>query len=168
MKKILLIAPDFNNYTEIFSNSIDKCGYNAISLSFSAYDWRTAVCKLFHCSDKKIIDKKKTIFNKRILELYKEINPEFVIVIRGDFMERETLSSITCPKAIWLYDSVSRYPDMMENWELYDLHYVFEESDVLKLKEKNKESVFLPLGYDEQKYYPINTNTKDVSTMISM
>ena len=36
MKKILLIAPDFNNYTEIFSNSIDKCGYNAISLSFSA------------------------------------------------------------------------------------------------------------------------------------
>ena len=28
MKKILLIAPDFNNYTEIFSNSIDKCGYN--------------------------------------------------------------------------------------------------------------------------------------------
>mgnify|MGYP000014749548 FL=1 len=162
MKKILLIAPDFNNYTEIFSNSIDKCGYNAISLSFSAYDWRTAVCKLFHCSDKKIIDKKKTIFNKRILELYKEINPEFVIVIRGDFMERETLSSITCPKAIWLYDSVSRYPDMMENWELYDLHYVFEESDVLKLKEKNKESVFLPLGYDEQKYYPINTNTKDV------
>lgn len=66
-------------------------------------------------------------------------------------MERETLSSITCPKAIWLYDSVSRYPDMMENWELYDLHYVFEESDVLKLKEKNKESVFLPLGYDEQK-----------------
>lgn len=76
------------------------------------------------------------------MELYKEINPEFVIVIRGDFMERETLSSITCPKAIWLYDSVSRYPDMMENWELYDLHYVFEESDVLKLKEKNKESVF--------------------------
>ena len=100
MKKILLIAPDFNNYTEIFSNSIDKCGYNAISLSFSAYDWRTAVCKLFHCSDKKIIDKKKTIFNKRILELYKEINPEFVIVIRGDFMERETLSSITCPRSI--------------------------------------------------------------------
>ena len=61
-------------------------------------------------------------------------------------MERETLSSITCPKAIWLYDSVSRYPDMMENWELYDLHYVFEESDVLKLKEKNKEKCFFTIG----------------------
>lgn len=61
-------------------------------------------------------------------------------------MERETLSSITCPKAIWLYDSVSRYPDMMENWELYDLHYVFEESDVLKLKEKKQRKCFFTIG----------------------
>ena len=43
MKKVMLIAPNFNNYTEIFENSISENGYSVISKSFTPYNWKTAV-----------------------------------------------------------------------------------------------------------------------------
>jgi hypothetical protein len=162
MKKVMLIAPNFNNYTEIFENSISENGYSVISKSFTPYNWKTAFCKMFHLNEDKIIKRKVLHFNKKIIKLYSEINPDFVIIIRGDFMQKNTLEMIKCPKALWLYDSVTRYPEMTKDWELYDLHYVFENSDVDTLKKEGKYAVFLPLGYDNHKYYPVSNVDKKI------
>lgn len=171
MKKVLLLAPHFNNYTEIFSSSIQQCGYQVIALSFEAYSWKTALCKMLHQNYKWIVEKEKDRFNRTVTKVYEKNLPDFVIVIRGDFMREQTLRIMKKSAiALWLYDSISRYPESGNNWDLYDLHYVFEESDVEKLSKEGKEACFLPLGYDSQRYYAIESReeTIDISFVGAM
>ena len=163
MKKVLLIAPEFNEYTEMFSRSIAKCGYDVKALSFTPYNWKTALLKKLHINQDKLIRREVDSFNRDILRCYDSYSPEFVIVIRGDFVNRISLEKMNrSKKAIWLYDSITRYPKSAENWNLYDLHYVFEQSDIAELEKQGKKAVFLPLGYDETLYFPIEQENREV------
>lgn len=162
MKKVMLIAPDFNQYTQIFSDSIMQCGYDVRAMSFTPYNWKTAILKMLHMDDKKLINREIVAFNYEIKKNYKEYRPDFVIIIRGDFMCSDTLEQMHVKKVLWLYDSVSRYPDSARNWDAYDLHYVFEESDIEVLAKSGKQAEFLALGYDPKKYFPINAVKQDV------
>ncbi len=163
MKKVLLLAPDFNDYTKMFSRSIRKCGYRVRSISFDPYDWATALLKKLHVSQESLIDYRVKRFNKYIVEKFKEYKPDYVIVIRGDFILRETLSRFKKVRlAIWLYDSVTRYPRTMDNWDLYDCHYVFEKSDIELLNKKSLNACFLPLGYDQRLYFPVDNEKQDI------
>lgn len=163
MKKVLLLAPNFNQYTEIFSDSIQQCGYLVTALSFEAYSWKTALCKMLHKDDKHIVEKERDRFNKRVIQVYEKEKPDFVIIIRGDYMRSQTLKAMQDSKlALWLYDSIQRYPESKNNWELYDLHYVFEETDIEQLYSENRQAEFLPLGYDPQKYFMIKSAKKTI------
>lgn len=171
MKKVLLLAPDFNQYTEIFCRSIQQCGYEVKGLSFKGYNWETALYKRIGLDENIVVEKKRNIFNKKVIQLYEQYSPDFVIVIRGDFMQKSTLEFMKKSKlALWLYDSLTRYPEMRANWELYDLHYVFEASDIEQLEKDNKQVEFLPLGYDEGRYYelPEVEKTVDISFVGAM
>lgn len=164
MKKVLLIAPKFNEYTEIFARSIESCGYIVKMISFTPYGWKTALFKKIHLSQDTVIQREIEHFNKTITNVYNVFCPEYVIVIRGDFLQRDLLKRMKqhSKLAIWLYDSVLRYPKTKDNWDLYDLHYVFEESDVKILQDENKDAVFLPLGYDEDSYFYIPNRRKNI------
>lgn len=163
MKKVLLIAPEFNEYTEMFSRSIAKCGYDVKALSFTPYNWKTALLKKLHINQDRLIAREVDSFNRDILRCYDSYSPEFVVVIRGDFVNRTSLEKMSRSKiAIWLYDSITRYPKSAENWDLYDLHYVFEQSDIAELEKQGKKAVFLPLGYDETLYFPIEQENREV------
>ena len=163
IKKVLLIAPDFNNYTEIFSKSISEFGYKVEALSFTPYNWKTALLKKLHLNQEKLINNEVDAFNSEIVRKYKSFAPDYVIVIRGDFVRKETLEIMKgTRKAIWLYDSITRYPKSSDNWEMYDLHYVFEQSDIEILRVQGKQAFFLPLGYDGDRYYPIKQENQDI------
>ena len=163
MKKVLLIAPDFNNYTDAFSRSISKCGYNVKHLSFTPYNWKTALLKKMHLSQEKLIAQEIDAFNIKILNKYKLFLPDFVIAINGDFIKEATLKEMgNTKKGLWLYDSITRYPRIADNWNYYDLHYVFEQSDIAILNGQGKKAVFLPQGYDDAVYAPIEKKCQDI------
>lgn len=163
MKKVLLLAPDFNQYTEMFCKSIQNCGYQVKGLSFKAYNWKTALFKLLHLDENIVVEKRRSHFNELARAVYKEYAPDYVIVIRGDFMQYQTLEQMKKSRlALWLYDSLKRYPETGKNWEMYDLHYVFEASDIEQLEKENKQVEFLPLGYDSERYTEITDVEKTV------
>ena len=163
MKRVLLVAPEFNDYTEMFSRSIAKCGYDVKALSFTPYNWKTALLKKIHLSQDKLINDEINAFNNELLKCYISYSPDFVIVIRGDFVNASTLEEMHgSKKAIWLYDSITRYPKSADNWALYDLHYVFEQSDIRELDRQGKTAVFLPLGFDDNLYFPIEPESREI------
>lgn len=155
MKKVLLLSPKFNNITDFFIKAIQDNNCQVFSLEFSPYGMDTALLKMLHYADEVAVEKKRKKFNSKALEKFHEVVPDVVIVIRGDYMQKEILQAMKSAKLIlWMYDSIRRYPKMIENIELYDNVYTFDIEDNQALQMKHNNSSFLPLAYDEKTYFP--------------
>lgn len=100
--------------------------------------------------------------NKALLSSVKKFQPDLVLVINGEALFRETIQKIStkCKVFHWAIDGISNLKTHKENFDDYDLNYVFEPTDVPLIPK----SVYLPLGVSFKYFYPTQVaKTIDVS-----
>jgi spore maturation protein CgeB len=100
----------------------------------------------------------RTIGSQLLKKLKKE-NPDTLLVIKGTALLPETLRQIkrdfkSTRLILWMQDSITRYPLVLNGVEFYDHVYVFEPSDIPGLESIGIQSSFLPPGYDPAIYKP--------------
>lgn len=162
MKKVLLVAPQFNQINDFFARSIRENSCEVSVLEFSPYGPDTALFKMLKKDIAPLISSKRKRFNESVWKQFCAISPDIVIIIRGDYMDKDVLKKMKTSRLIlWMYDSVRRYPEMGNYLDLYDEIYSFDPDDVTALNKRYRNVEFLPLGYDEKVYFPMNRK-KDI------
>ena len=163
-KKVLVIGPEFFGYYLSVEKAFKQLGYTTQSVSYITQvenKWERIV---YHFSGDKeaFFEKKRRVFNNKVLSLYKEFRPDIVFIIQGSEIYSETVEKMKeAKKILWMMDSIFRNKRGYALRKIVDYIFVFERTDVDKLLEnENIVSHFLPLALDEAVYYPY-TNRKD-------
>lgn len=157
--KILLISPDFFNYSKIIKSEIEKKGYEV--------DWfsdRNSISFV----QKALLRVKKSIlknFIKRYLEELTEFvadkQYEYVVVINGEVLNEDFLYNLRLIQSnatfvLYMWDSLSNFPDSQKLLKCFDKCFSFDIDDC-----KNFNLNFLPLFYyDEDGYFQYQNKEK--------
>lgn len=170
-KKVLVIGPDFYGYSKSVKKAFQRLGYKTDIINYRKSHKNT----LF----KRARLKFETIFrvnyyenmeinkwNQLILKKYSEFKPEVVMVLKGDMLTKKTLKKMKDSIIIlWVMDSIFSLKETYENIDLYDYRFMFEKTDVDKLKKRGIKSWFLPSALDESVYYPVLIPKKDIDLL---
>ena len=102
--------------------------------------------------------------DRRLVEAHRALRPELVLVIRGSWVDAETLSAMAgSTRAVWFQDMVHRSDAPPGLMQVADKVFVFEGSDVRRTREEQGvESHFLPMGFDPKDYRPIPGVERDI------
>ncbi len=171
MSKVLLIGPSFYGYTKSVSRALEKHGCLTKTLEWvietdivSRADRLQAA--LF-ADRQALVEKRKAAFNETVVRAHSDFGPDFVLVIRGVVLSRETLLLLKSrPVILWMMDSIFLTKNTLDNIDLYSKVFVFEKEDIPVLRDKYAiEAEFLPLALDESVYFPIDTSHKPIDIL---
>ncbi len=174
-KKILLIDENFYNYGEALVDHLRGRGFHVhrlcvnafLNLKIKVYNWIIKKSQEILKLDREFprCAEQIKVMSQRILKEYYEYQPDIVIVIKADFLNREALMKMKDSKLIvWMMDSYGRYPFLMKDLDVFDQIFVFEKDDIDLLQKPGIKAFFLPLCADERIYYP-QTVTKDIDIL---
>lgn len=172
MKKILIVGPDYFGYNESVAKGFRDLGWDAMTMGY--YEAFPNNIKNFMAY--RLLPKLKvqTFFedyysklNSSVISKVEQENPQYILFIKGTYIREETLRAVRkkAKVILWMMDSIYRYKDALNNIDLYDYKFMFEESDVSKLGETGIHSVFLPMAADEYNYYPILDCNKEIDLL---
>ena len=176
-KKVLLIDNGFYNYGESIEYYIKNRGYNVrrfciktpLNFKIRVYNFLTKKIKEIFSLKKEfpLLKEQIAIISQDILLEYEDFQPVYVIFIKADYINRDTLLKMQSAKLIvWMMDSYKRYPYLIRDLDLFDHIFSFEESDLNLLKDKGIKAEFLPLCADERIFYPQNIDIeKDIDIL---
>lgn len=165
---VLLIGPNFHEYNQSVSQAFEFFGHRCviydtiIGSNYLGYRLRERL----KISQTNHMKKMKFFNSKNSLRLFRELKPDFVLIIKANLITSEALSEMAKSSrlALWIMDSFNSYPEVLDLVEYFERVYVFESSDLKLLKDKKVKSSFLPLGYDDKIYFPYNEKkTVDIS-----
>lgn len=160
-KEVLIVGPNFYGYNESVAKAFQVKGFKTNIINFEEENIPVTGNKFI---DKFLLKAKREYYvneygkkvNKEIIDFVDKNNIKNIVVIKGSYITRETLEYIKkkgCKLIMWMMDSVYRESQSMDTLELYDFRFMFEKTDIKKLKEtKNIDSYFLPLCYDNFVY----------------
>jgi len=171
-KKVLIVGPKYFGYNE------------SVAYGFNALGWQTEIIDYYEAFPKTVgnffsyrifprlnINYFKNEYigklNESILSSIEKEKPDYVLFIKGTFIKKETLEAIKAHSKVilWMMDSIYRYRDAYNNIDYFDAKFMFEESDVKRLKEENIDSIFLPMAADENNYFPMEHTEKDIDVL---
>lgn len=164
MKKVLIIGPEYFSINESIANAFSEFGFKTKIFNFSESYPVNYKTKITHGFLSKLglnyfINKYNDKINKEILEIYKIYNPDIVLIVKGHKIYKDTLMEMqNANLVLWMMDSVKRVNSIMSTIKLYDFVFVFEEEDVVFLKQKNIKALHLPLALDQNLYWPNNND----------
>ena len=154
MKKIYLLSR--GEFAPIIANAIEAAG--CIVKTFN-YDQKgnntTDVLKTAIFGDKEM---KKRYFNmivrERLLPAIHRSNPDFVLILKGDYLDDDnykSLKNIDVPVIYWAYDSLERYPSLAKIMQISNHKLFIDGGDVL-----DESSFWFPMGFDEHVFKPVD------------
>lgn len=176
MKTVLLIAMQFYNYNDAIKEYLEKKGYNVFIYDnpYIKYTIKEKIQnKIASIKGKIVKAKKERPFPERevqkksaeIYDIYRKINPDIVLIVKGDIVSRDLLEKMTgAAKILWMMDSFSRYEFLVPQLKLYDKVFVFEYSDLQFLNKYGITAEYLPLCADERIYYK-QTKEKNIDIL---
>ncbi|MXR19069.1 CgeB family protein [Halobacterium bonnevillei] len=166
----LLISPNFHGYGDAIAATIERRGIEMSHLQYPDADESLskklyyASLKLFKYSDlKKDIERLKLrrhsnlidAFNEDVRRSVRETDPDFVLVIKGEFLRPDTVrwlrDETRVTTALWSYDELERLPYTAEGGRFYDNVYVFDPADTERFADNIVPS-YLPLAHDGTKF----------------
>ena len=145
-KRVLIIGPDFWGYNESIERAFQKLGYITDIIS-SKKIYSDSLLKRAKNRYKLLFNPEyyENLFkvNQSIFKKYKIFKPEIIIVIKGNMLTKDTIKKMKDSKIIlWVMDSIFQVKRAYENIKLYDYKFMFEKTDVEKLKNEGIESFF--------------------------
>lgn len=174
--KILLIGIDFFGYSESLQKAFERLGHTVITHNIQQ-GWgvlgkiHREIYNIYHSKIKntnpiyrfpKFLREKRS---KSVVELYNKESPDLIVAFPGYGLTKKALEKMkNAHKTIWLYDSITRLPEMPELLKEYDTIFTFEGSDVQQIEKMGMKAEFLPLCADDSIYYPI-AQEKDIDIL---
>lgn len=161
--KMLLVCPHFRGIEygliDTFKNLNVEVHPFFFDVGFSSNHYLQRVKVKLGVSIDDFLQKQKEEFNKNFIEEYKRVLPDIVYVVQGRWMSKESLECVNQKSytALYLWDMVSLFPDMVETFAYYHKIYSFDCDDAVALSEHGLPASYKPSGYDHRVYYPMNT-----------
>lgn len=156
-KNVLLISPDFFNYSQIIKSELEKIGY--------CVDWfsdRNSVTffkrALLRVKKQMLANEIKKYLNK-ILNFCEHKSYAYVLVINGEVITEEFLKRLRDKQkqakfVLYMWDSLENFKDSQKLLPYFDFAYSFDQIDAQKYSLK-----FLPLFYYEENAFERFTST---------
>lgn len=164
MQRVLIIGPDFYHYNTSLKDAFEAMGMTARIVSYDERLIKDVLLRnyyrLLRLAGKDAERIYENRLNRRILETYRAFQPELVLVIKGTRIDRETLEAMKGSRLVlWMMDSILRIPQAMKNVDVFDAVFLFEKDDGEALAQRGITGHYLPLGYDESIYHPLEKET---------
>lgn len=171
---VLLSAPNFQNIEQMIAKSLFEVG-----CEFQVSHWPDFSSKFFNrfkyslyntkCSFNKSLNREEInniVFNDLLIEYNKKllhqvfsINPDVLLVLKGDIILPETVEKIRknsdATLVLWCYDSALRLANVLKSGKYFHYFYTYEPSDISKLYKYNIHANYLPMAYDPYSYFKI-------------
>jgi spore maturation protein CgeB len=170
----LLVGPSFFGYNQSMSRALLDNGYETGVIDTPAHNPTGLVNRLRidvgqALGVQRYKDQWRKTFNADLLKRARATNPDLFMLIRGEWIDPETFSSIPAKtKLLWFQDSAHRCcAHHVELAKRATAVFVFERLDIPYLVEKgvDPEKIrFLPMGYDPATYRDLQSSKEiDVS-----
>jgi spore maturation protein CgeB len=170
MPKVLIIGPNYFNFNSSVETAFENLGW---TVHVEGYDtpihpfsgmmkWQ----RKFSLNRCKLQQEQNTKFNRYVIDIFKREQPDLVFILNGDILFAETLDFFrtTSKVALWMYDTLARYPQSQGHIDHVDAFFCYEMEDVKSYRKQGKTACFLPQACDEKEYYPTNTK-KDIDIL---
>lgn len=171
MKNILIIGPNFFDYTYKIASVFSNKGYNTFVENFDdpVHPFK-GITKLkykffFNKENQKKISRKK--YKYYIEDKFIKISPDLVFILNGNILEIDTLDFFreSSKVVLWMFDNLNRFSYSVSLVNHVDLFLCFDKSDVDLLRGKGIDAFFLPQAYDVSTYYPFFYKDKDIDIL---
>lgn len=162
MKRVLIIGPNFHYFNESIERAFRLLGWDT---KVEAYDtpihpyslWNKIRYKVTKdkLALKQVSRKKYDAYIRPIVDQY---SPDIIFVMNGDNLLPQTMMYLSerSKVAVWVFDSVRKYPLIKENLKYASAVFCYEQEDILYLQQEfNIKAHFLPQAFDPQLYYSI-------------
>lgn len=171
MKKILIIGPNFFDYTHKIAYVFSSKGYNTYVENFDdPVHPFNGITKLkykfsFDKEQQKKISRKN--YKSYIEKRFAQISPDLVFILNGNILETSTLDFFreSSKVVLWMFDNIKRFPYSVSLVNHVDLFLCFDQSDIDLLQNQGVEAFFLPQAYDVNSYYPLFNKDKDIDIL---
>lgn len=172
MFTILLIAPNFHYFSQSITYAFERLGCRVCCETYDTpihpYDFVNRM--VYKIGDKKALKKKSRFdFSMFIQCRFDELKPDFVFIVNGDSLLPKVVRYMhqTAKVAVWLFDSVKRFPDALHNLKFADKVFCYEQTDIGFLRATNGiVAHFLPQAADAELYHPLQVE-KDLDIVFA-
>lgn len=171
MKKVLIIGPNFFDYTYKIASVFSKKGYDTFVEIFDdpIHPFKGIMKLKYKFSFDKEQQKKISRNNYKcyIEERFEQISPDLVFILNGNILEITTLDFFreTSKVVLWMFDNIKRFPYSALLVNHIDLFLCFDQSDVDLLRSQGIDAFFLPQACDINTYYPLLNKDKDIDIL---
>jgi len=167
--KVLLIGPKCFNYNQSIASSFDSVKFDVLVIDYAEQYGRINLINqiLYFFSKDRIAATEKLLvrLNKFILSTYYNYHPDIVLVIKGDTIKEKTVAKMKDSKNIlWMLDGIFYNPQSIKLADKMDAVFLFEKTDVEKVKLYNKNAYYLPSAFDDQIFKKLHLK-KDIDIL---
>ena len=160
--KALIVGPDFFQYNEAIARAFQHHGFSSEIVESPAHNPKGLLNRIrIDLAGQFGIEKYRSRwqrdFNRRVLEKAMAMDPDFILIIKGDWIDPDYFENIRARrKIIWFQDEARRCgANHLRLAHQADFVFVFENDDRPYLVDKGvlKERIhFLPMGFDSHVY----------------
>lgn len=157
MKRLLLVTPAFHGYHRSIADALRQQGYEVVTHCYDALDDFTqkfrnkAFVELPSRLGVNTHVRAETQATRRTLNVFRQTNPQRIVVIKGDTLGEafwEEIQARKVPCILWLYDDLSRHRYTLEFLRNLGPVVSYARSETEMLKRHNIEASFVPNGFD--------------------
>lgn len=173
MCDVLVIAPDFHYFAQSITHAFEQLGLHTHCETYDnpihPYTLRNQLKYKIGNKDT-LKEQSRQKYKPYIEQIFDTLQPKLVFVVNGDNLLPETVEYMhqRAKIAIWLFDSIQRFPIAIHNLPYADKVFCYEKEDIAHLKNLlNINALFLPQAADNTLYYPIKTADKDLDIVFA-
>ncbi|HWR44300.1 CgeB family protein [Sporomusa sp.] len=166
--KVLVIGPDYFNYTSSVTWALNKLGHNAIEKTWVGFygNCNYIAKKLSKLGISSFKRQYYRDWNEKLIDHCKSYNPDICFIINGEWIFDETMAMFKqkgIKLILYLIDSIIRLPENESKLYFYDRIFSFEPKDQDYIANKfSLTCSYLPVGYDPRFYYQDNSVKQDI------
>jgi spore maturation protein CgeB len=153
--KVLIIGPNFLNYNRSIATAFNSDQFEFKIINYAEQYGK--ICLLnkirYFVSNRrqKTTARLLSELNNHIFKVYKHYEPEIVLIIKGDTIEPEIVEKmIGSKKILWMMDGIFYNPQSIHLVDKMNAVFLFEKSDVTKVKQINPNTYYLPSAFDDK------------------
>jgi spore maturation protein CgeB len=152
--KVLLIGPSYFKYNQSIASAFDPDRFEVriidYSDQFGQINLHNKIAFFFPVLRITTTRKQIIKLNRKINATYHEYRPDIVFIIKGDSIFEETISHMKSSKnVLWMLDGIDYYPQSIKLLDKMDAVFLFEKTDVEKVRRINKNAFYLPPSFDD-------------------
>lgn len=155
LKKVLIIGPAYFEYNQSIAAAFDSNKFDLRIIDYSDQFGQINLNNklLYFISQNRIKTTQKLLakFNSVIIRAYHRFRPDIVLIIKGDVVNEKTVLEMNGSKNIlWLLDGIYNQPNSVKLVDKVSTVFLFEKSEVEKVKRINNNTFHLPSAFDDQ------------------